>query len=148
MERLDKGTSQNQNSQVMHGIDHKLLEWKTSSQSIAFASWGYEAWDLYDGDHDKITTTVWWSSQEQSSLTAVKDESTRLRDSLKGNINHQAGGHHDLPSLCSGPWYQVPSPCWQSVRVIVLVTRHSLTVARMARGQAGQLISPWCKSWV
>lgn len=39
---------------------------------MAFASWGYEAWDLYHGDHDKIATTVWWSSQEQSSLTAVK----------------------------------------------------------------------------
>lgn len=38
---------------------------------MAFASWGYEAWDLYHGDHDKITT-VWLSNQEQSSLTAVK----------------------------------------------------------------------------
>ena len=52
---------------------------------------------------------------------------TRLRDSLKGNINHHAGGDHDLPSPCSGQ-LKSRAPSGNHFRVIALVTRHSLTV--------------------
>ena len=74
-----------------------------------------------------------------------QDESTRLRDSLKGNINHHAGGHHDLPSPCSGQ-LKSRAPAGNHFRVIALVTRHSLTVNNGENGVRASRTSGWNSS--